>query len=94
MPPGLSALDRPGKLNSATVQQQFFRERGFAGIRMGNDGKRTSPANLLLDAGHDGVARLTAGRQSFDQNVRIFAAVCCLIVRGPLGHFVETFLAV
>ena len=35
-----------GKLNGAAEKQQLFRERGFAGVRMGNDGKGAPARNL------------------------------------------------
>ena len=37
---GAGNLDRPGK------QQQLLRQRGLAGVRVGNDGKRATPPRL------------------------------------------------
>ena len=35
-----------GKLNGAAEKQELFRQRGFAGVRMGNDGKGPPARNL------------------------------------------------
>lgn len=44
-----SRCDGTGELHCATVKQQFFRQRGFARVRMGNDGERAPPLNFFCD---------------------------------------------
>ena len=39
--------NRAGELHRAAVQQQLFRQRGLARVRMRNDGERTPPLNLF-----------------------------------------------
>ena len=40
---GFATLDGTRQLDGATEQQQFFSQRGFAGIRVGDDGESSSP---------------------------------------------------
>ena len=42
---------RAGKLNGAALEQQFFGQRGFAGIWMGDDGKAPPAGGFFGDAG-------------------------------------------
>ncbi len=46
MPRGLTPFDRARHLDSPAEQQEFFRQRGFAGVRMRNDRER-SPLEIL-----------------------------------------------
>ncbi len=43
----LAALDGAGHLDGAAEQQQFFGQRGFAGVGVGDDGKSSSSADFL-----------------------------------------------
>ena len=47
----LARRDAAGELQSATVEQEFFRQRRFAGIRVRNDRKRTTTLHLALQRG-------------------------------------------
>ena len=42
------ALDRARLRNGPAVEQEFFRQRGFAGVRVRNDRKRPAAADLFL----------------------------------------------
>ena len=53
MAAGLACLDRAGDLDRAREQQQFFGQRGFTGIRVGNDGKGAAAAGFGC-VGHRG----------------------------------------
>ena len=44
----LLALDRAGLRNGPAVEQEFFRQRGLAGVRMGYDRKGAAAADLFL----------------------------------------------
>jgi hypothetical protein len=48
MPGCLAALDRPCELNGAPEQEQFFRERGFTGVGMGDDRKGATPLEFRV----------------------------------------------
>ena len=63
MPARLTALDGTCELDSATVKQQFFSQRGFAGVRMRDDRKGTAFADVLRKIGH-GTGRNSKGAQS------------------------------
>ena len=41
-------FDRTGKLDRPAVEQQFFRQCGFTGVRVGDDRKGPSPVDLFL----------------------------------------------
>ena len=41
-----------GQLHRATVEKEFLRERGLAGVRMRNDRKRSPAQNFLFDGRH------------------------------------------
>ena len=43
----LLCLDFAGKLDGAAEQQQLFRQRGLAGVRVGNDGEGAAAGNRL-----------------------------------------------
>ncbi len=43
---GLARLDRAGDLDRAREQQQLFRQRGLAGVGVGNDGKGAAAAGF------------------------------------------------
>ena len=45
-PPVALGPHLPRKLNGAAEKQELFRERGFAGVRVGNDGKGAPARNL------------------------------------------------
>jgi hypothetical protein len=51
MPPVLAAAHRAGQLDSAGVQQQLFRQRGLAGVRMRNDRERAPARDFALELG-------------------------------------------
>ena len=42
------ALDHAGLGNGAAVEQEFFGQSGFTGVRVGNDGKSPAAANFIL----------------------------------------------
>ena len=44
----LVRLDGPGHMNRTSEKQQLFGQSGLTGIRVTNDGERTSPSYLLL----------------------------------------------
>ena len=48
---GLARLDRAGDLDRAGEQQQLFSQRGLAGVRVGDDGKRAAALDLFFDFG-------------------------------------------
>ena len=50
---GLAALDRTGELDRSSEQQEFFRQRGLARVRMGNDGESAPQRRLSCSFGHD-----------------------------------------
>ena len=52
VPAGLAALHGTGELDRAAVQQQFFGQRRFAGIRMRDDRKGAAFTNLVFEALH------------------------------------------
>ena len=58
MPRGLPGADFTGDLNRAAEPQQFFSQRGFTGIGVGNDGEGTAAGELFFEflsrAGHGG----------------------------------------
>ena len=43
----LLSLDHAGLRNGAAVKQELFRQSRFTGIRVGNNGKGTPPADFL-----------------------------------------------
>ena len=43
---GPAASDRPGQLDGSGVQQQLLGQRGLAGVRVRNDGKRAAPGDF------------------------------------------------
>ena len=45
---GTLALDLAGLGDGTAVEQEFFRQSGFTGIGVGNDGKGTAPADFLF----------------------------------------------
>ena len=49
---GLAPFDRTRQLDGPAEQQQFFGERGLAGIGMGNDGKCASAGEFGQKFGH------------------------------------------
>ena len=46
--PGPLALDLPGLGNGPAVEEEFFRQGGFARIRVGDDGEGPSSCNFFL----------------------------------------------
>lgn len=56
-----ATLDRTGKLYRAAEKQQFFGQRRLAGIGMGDDRKRTPPADFVNNIAHN----LTCKRNAF-----------------------------
>ena len=50
MPRTAPGLDRTGQLDGAAEQQQLFRQRGLAGVRVGNDRKRAAPGDFRGEA--------------------------------------------
>jgi hypothetical protein len=46
---GLAAAHGAGQLDRSCVQQQFFGQRGLAGVRVGNDGERAAALNFALE---------------------------------------------
>ena len=50
--PGPFALDLPGLGDGPAVEQEFFRQCGFARVGVGNNGKGTPAGNLILESGH------------------------------------------
>ena len=53
----LIGLDRSGRLNGPTKQEEFFRQRGFARVGVADDGEGFSPGDFLGQCGH-GAAKL------------------------------------
>ena len=51
MASGLARLDRTGNLDSSGEQQELFGQRGFTGVRVGDDGKGAAAAGFG-DEGH------------------------------------------
>ena len=49
---GPLALDLTGLGNGSAVEQEFFRQSGFTGIGVGDDGKRPPPGDFFLQGGH------------------------------------------
>jgi hypothetical protein len=49
---GLARAHGASHLNGAAKPQQFFRQRGFTRIRVGNDGERPAAPDLLLQRTH------------------------------------------
>ena len=47
----LAALDGAGQLDRTAEQQQLFGERGFAGVRVGNDGECSTQIDFLRSCG-------------------------------------------
>jgi hypothetical protein len=47
--PVFTPANRAGKLDGPRVQQQLFRERGFAGVGMRDDGERPPARDLSLE---------------------------------------------
>ena len=50
-----AAFNRAGQLDRAAEQQQFFGERGFAGVRVGNNGEGAPPLEGVKESGHRGL---------------------------------------
>jgi len=46
---GLAAAHRAGQLDRPCVQQQFFGQRGLAGVRVGNDGEGAAALDFTLE---------------------------------------------
>ena len=44
----LAGRDRTGQLHGTAIQQEFLRQRGFAGVRVGNNRKGAASGNLGL----------------------------------------------
>ncbi len=49
---GFSGPDFTGDLDRAAEPQQLFRQRGFAGVGVGNDGESTATGNFVGELGH------------------------------------------
>ncbi len=60
----LARRDGAGELHRAAVEQELFRQRGLARVRMRNDRKRPPSQNFLFDGCHESVPPLLAGRGS------------------------------
>ena len=52
VPRGFAPLHGTRELDRAAVEQQLFRQRRLAGIRVGNDGEGASQADLLVNRRH------------------------------------------
>ena len=50
--PGPLALDLAGLGDGPAVEQELFREGGFARVGMGDDGEGSPPGDLVLESGH------------------------------------------
>ena len=50
----LARGDRPGQLHRAAVEQELLRQRGLAGIRVGDDGEGAAAGDLVVNL-HRGV---------------------------------------
>jgi hypothetical protein len=69
----LAPFDCAGELDRAAEQQQFLRQRGFAGVRMGNDGESAAALDLSAQLVTGRNARLLIGRNAhfiFERNTR------------------------
>ena len=51
MAAALAALDRARQLDRAREQQQLFGQRGFTGVRVGNDAEGTATRDFARDLG-------------------------------------------
>ena len=52
VPGGGFSLDRTGHLNRSAVEQEFFRQGRFTGIRVRDDGKGSSSVDFFIQSGH------------------------------------------
>ena len=50
--PGPLALDLAGLGDGPAVEEELFREGGFARVGVGDDGKGSSPGDFVLESGH------------------------------------------
>ena len=96
MPARFATLDRTGKLNGTTKQQQFFGKRRLARIRVRDNCKRPALADLFRNIRHvvANTDALTVGSQLLDEYIGVFTAIMRLIVRRTLRHFVEALFLV
>src|SRR5690606_24427177 len=65
-----AGLDGAGHLDGAAEQQQLLRERGLAGVRVGDDREGPPPGDLVGEAGHlvNGGRWIGSGRRQYGQS--------------------------
>ncbi len=85
----LAAFDRTGHLDSPAEQEQFFGQRGLAGIGMADDGKGAPVTDFAGDIGHG----CGSGRGQWEPRIISHAAQCLdgmprqsSLNRHPLGQ--------
>jgi hypothetical protein len=69
-----AGFDGAGQLNGTAEQEQLLRERGFASIRMGDDGECSPTFNRVDQGSHGEISRLRSSRCHGEQALPGFTA--------------------